>query len=72
MNLQNDHVNDTLVLDDIHNSSLMHIGVVKEESLEDEQSEKLDNSMIDKEQPRFSTESMIEALKEQESFDLSA
>jgi hypothetical protein len=49
MDLQNkDQGNETLILDDIPRSSLMNIGPVKEASQEDEQSERLDNSMLEK------------------------
>jgi hypothetical protein len=65
MDLQNNNQsNDTLILDDIPRSSLMNIGPVKEASQEDEQSERLDNSRLDTDQPRFSTESLIGILKE--------
>jgi hypothetical protein len=57
--------NETLILDDIPRSSLIGIGPVKEASQEDEQSERLDNSMMEKDQ-RFSTESLIGILKESE------
>lgn len=48
MNVQNYTGNETLILDDIPRSSLMNIGEVKEESFEDEQSERLDNSIMEK------------------------
>ena len=49
MDLQNNNQgNETLILDDIPRSSLMNIGPVKEASQEDEQSERLDNSMLEK------------------------
>jgi len=71
MDLQNtNQANETLILDDIPRSSLMNIGPVKEASQEDEQSERLDNSMLEKDQ-RFSTESLIGILKEPESHDTS-
>ena len=66
MDLQStDKGNETLILDDIPNSSLLGIGPVKEVSQEDEQSERLDNSILEKDQ-RFSTESLIGILKESE------
>jgi len=40
--------NETLILDDIPRSSLMNIGPVKEASQEDEQSERHDNSILEK------------------------
>jgi hypothetical protein len=55
------HNNDTLILDDIPRSSLMNIGPVTEACQEDEQSER---TVIEPEQPRFSTESLIGFLKE--------